>query len=698
MNSIKLPTILSGPIIRRADSNQVCIWIALSEPLQVKGRIYTVHQPPDAEACEYETIDCSSETDSIHAGKQLFVHLIKLTPHAGALPLETLIGYNLIFENENSSFDLAAFDLLSPHHSSSIVYGNLEYPTFYLSDRSSSFLYGSCRKLHGEGADTLAEADEALSSSFDTSGRPAALFLMGDQIYADDVADMVFPLILKLSRQLIGKEETLGDIEPNLKEKDFQKRIQQINGRQYITEQFCSFTSNKADNHLLSIGEYAAMYLLSWSPELWKLAQDENLLPSFEEALEDDKIHFSFNHQEMHKKEFELELRLLKERYNKQSTELSSFQETLSAARRVLANTPTYMIFDDHDITDDWNLTKTWKSRVHDSALGRHVISNGLASYWLFQGWGNAPATYEYFKKPMQEYLDVYKPASSSHSDWMESLWAFSSWHFIAPTAPAALFLDTRTQREYFDTPQPVKIGRKIDEEKVSPNLIGAETWDTLYQVLLTTSWKAGDPLVIISPTPLYGIGLIENFLQKFILPLRSLGVPVQQSFDLEAWKYNAKGFSEFLCRIADWSPSDCIVLSGDVHSASAVKSAVGLPDGRSFTIHQYTSSPIKNMSYSSIAGNLMKLLIMLNARQRTNRTLYRYCTKEHDMITSHDAGEIPGEYEWKETIDYLKVKDSSIFETKNNIGLFTYTSKQLENTLLMQSGTHNYTTEEELD
>jgi hypothetical protein len=697
LNSIKLPTILSGPIIRRADADQVCIWIALSEPLQIKGRLYSVKQPPDAESCIYETIDCSSETDSIQAGKQLFIHLIKIKPFIGTFPLETLIGYNLIFENGKKGFDLAAFDLLSPNHPSSIVYGNLEYPTFYLSDRSSSFLYGSCRKLHGEGPDALAEADEALSSSFDTSERPAALFLMGDQIYADDVADPIFPLILELSRQLIGREEPLEEIEQNLKEKEFRKAIRQINGRQYITEQFCSFTSNNADNHLLTLGEYAAMYLLSWSPELWKVIQNEKLLPSFEKALEDENIHFAFDNPEMYKKEFELELREIKERYNNQSTELSGFQETLSAARRVLANTPTYMIFDDHDITDDWNLTETWKSRVYQAPLGRHVISNALASYWLFQGWGNAPETYENFKMPMQEYLSAFKPASPSHSDWMESLWAFSSWHFIAPTAPAALFLDTRTQREYFNTPLPVKIGRKIEEEKVSPNLIGVDTWDTLFRDLMTTSWNAGDPLVIISPAPLYGIGLIENFLQKFILPLRSLGIPVQQSFDLEAWKYNQKGFSEFLCRIADWSPSDCIILSGDVHSASAVKSAVTLPDGRSFSIHQYTSSPIKNMSYSSITGTLMKLLIMLNARQRTSRTLYRYCTKELNMITSHDEGKIPGEFEWKESIDYLKVKDSSIFETKNNIGLFTYTSKQLKNTLLMQSGSYNYTTKEEL-
>jgi len=59
--------------------------------------------------------------------------------------------------------------------------------------------------------------------------------------------------------------------------------------------------------------------------------------------------------------------------------------------RRALANVPTYMIFDDHDVTDDWNLTARWRDRVRASPAGRRIVANALAAYWAFQGWGNDP-------------------------------------------------------------------------------------------------------------------------------------------------------------------------------------------------------------------------------------------------------------------------------------------------------------------
>lgn len=104
--------------------------------------------------------------------------------------------------------------------------------------------------------------------------------------------------------------------------------------------------------------------------------------------------------------------------------------------------------------------------------------------------------------------------------------------------------------------------------------------------------------MIIVSPTPLYGLGLIETFLHDYVYPLRVLGVNVHTSFDFEAWKYNGRGFSEFLNQAATWKPSRCIILSGDVHHASAVKAAVFFKDGRKLAINQLTSSPMKNMSF----------------------------------------------------------------------------------------------------
>src|SRR5262249_3590207 len=68
--------------------------------------------------------------------------------------------------------------------------------------------------------------------------------------------------------------------------------------------------------------------------------------------------------------------------------------QDLPRVRRLLANVPTYMVFDDHEISDDWNLTPRWAKQTRANALGRAVIRNGLAACTLFQSWGNDPLAY----------------------------------------------------------------------------------------------------------------------------------------------------------------------------------------------------------------------------------------------------------------------------------------------------------------
>ena len=676
---MEFPTILSGPIVRRVESAQVSIWIALSKPYDIQAELYNIGRDYNSQILDYMNIDCKTETKTIQAGKNVYISLIHISPETGAFPINELLGYNLCFENGVETLDLGSFGLLSPTHPHSIVYENLAYPTFTIREGTpSNTLYGSCRKLHGLGKDTFVEADKTIASSAIKSSRPSSLFLMGDQIYADDVADPLFKIITRFGKELIGQED-LGSVDARLNEDPFRHGLQQINGRQYITEHFCKFTSRKASNHLLSFSDYAAMYLLSWSPSLWELAHKEGMFNTFQEALEKNEIYFAFK--DPHTKGHTSERKQLQNRYQSQMKELAKLEEALYAARRVLANTPTYMMFDDHDITDDWNLTQDWKTSVWNAPLGRHVISNGLASYWLFQGWGNEPDTFSHFGNTMQTYLHSLQPGSLPHSNWIHSLWNYDSWHYISPTAPKALFLDTRTQRGYADKPISVKVGTRIDEEQESPNLLKREGWNLASDKLIASGWKTGDPLILVSPSPLYGIGLIENFLHDYMLPLSTFGLPVQSNFDLEAWKYNGKGFSDFLYQVAAWNPSACMILSGDVHSASSVQSDITFEDGRSLNIHQFTSSPIKNMSYSGLSGAIMKLIIALNARKRIHRTIYRYCHHAYDLVHTEHESSIPSDYVWKECIRYQLMNDSSIIETNNNIGLLTYSPSRDEAT-----------------
>jgi phosphodiesterase/alkaline phosphatase D-like protein len=57
--------------------------------------------------------------------------------------------------------------------------------------------------------------------------------------------------------------------------------------------------------------------------------------------------------------------------------------------RWLLSCVPTAMIFDDHDVRDDWNTSAAWRARMREKPWWRQRIRSALASYWLYQHLGN---------------------------------------------------------------------------------------------------------------------------------------------------------------------------------------------------------------------------------------------------------------------------------------------------------------------
>ena len=59
------------------------------------------------------------------------------------------------------------------------------------------------------------------------------------------------------------------------------------------------------------------------------------------------------------------------------------------ANRWLLSTLPSAMIFDDHDIRDDWNASLSWKKEMEATSWWHERIVAGLASYWVYQHLGN---------------------------------------------------------------------------------------------------------------------------------------------------------------------------------------------------------------------------------------------------------------------------------------------------------------------
>ncbi|MGH8523607.1 MAG: hypothetical protein ACREXY_05150, partial [Gammaproteobacteria bacterium] len=211
-------------------------------------------------------------------------------------------------------------------------------------------------------------------------------------------------------------------------------------GRRYLQSIVdAQMTSTDGTSHLFAFGEFAAMYLSVWSNAVWTPHRDPREpelldLPTMEEVIERAKwpdtistyVGSPLNVEEIRndspfrdegyvgyerkdngkyedddgkpltaaekfaKRVDELKLALRRER-----ARLTLFHDGLAKVRRALANIPTYMMFDDHDFTDDWNLNPLWYDRVYNTDLGVTSARNALASYAVFQDWGNDPIKYE---------------------------------------------------------------------------------------------------------------------------------------------------------------------------------------------------------------------------------------------------------------------------------------------------------------
>jgi hypothetical protein len=244
------------------------------------------------------------------------------------------------------------------------------------------------------------------------------------------------------------------------------------------------------------------------------------------------------------------------------------------------------MICDDHEITDDWNINKKWCDEVDKSSCGKQIISNGLLAYWAFQAWGNDPDSFDdYFIEKIKHYLKLKKQLgfsrdglpdtslikqsgssfdpknetleSSMIRDLEKNILMSKNWTFVAPTTPLSVFLDCRTQRTFVD-------------EEGPPHLLSEHALEHIKLNLQKSGYKNGDPLAIISPTPVFGFELAES-VQRFLTSISG-----SYKWDLETWRANEIGFAKFLTYIANnFDPIYCIFLSGDVHYAFTMKASL---------------------------------------------------------------------------------------------------------------------------
>ena len=57
--------------------------------------------------------------------------------------------------------------------------------------------------------------------------------------------------------------------------------------------------------------------------------------------------------------------------------------------RWLLSTMSSAMVFDDHDVHDDWNISRSWVEDMRPSRWWEKHIVGAIASYWVYQHLGN---------------------------------------------------------------------------------------------------------------------------------------------------------------------------------------------------------------------------------------------------------------------------------------------------------------------
>ena len=362
-------------MLRRVTTKSVTVWVALKDPAKVT---LTVKDNQGVEAA-------TGSRNTVAVGVNLHIVAVTATSKPEK-PLKDGIvyQYELAFSSATKSADLAGAT-----NSASLSYTGYSLPTFSLPPANIEnvrLFHGSCRMPHGSGIDALALLDVLIEQSVaNATARPHQLMLTGDQIYADDVSAALLMLLTDAGDMLlygVADREQIPVIDTTTGSLPPYGRFDGLDA--------AGFTSDDLRSHLMSLAEYLAMYLFTWSDVLWPPDGDSIKLPTEEvvsaitASISDASKKVKKQWKDHGKEEIEDDARDVRIHYG-----------TLSRVRRLLANIPTCMIFDDHEITDDWNMTLKFSEKVYNSQLGRRVIQNGLVAYSLCQHWGNVPETYE---------------------------------------------------------------------------------------------------------------------------------------------------------------------------------------------------------------------------------------------------------------------------------------------------------------
>jgi hypothetical protein len=276
------------------------------------------------------------------------------------------------------------------------------------------------------------------------------------------------------------------------------------------------------------------------------------------------------------------------------------------SVRWLLSTVPSSMIFDDHEMIDDWNTSAAWRQEVTAHEWWAARVSGGLVSYWVYQHLGNLSPQELAENKTWRAVQELGGPGGDEVRDAEPILREMAEaadtdpasvrWSFVRHWGSARMvMIDSRA-------------GRVLDEQ--DRRMLDDAEFEWVEAAMRRAVEEGVEHLIVGTSLPWllpHAIHSLERWDET--LAARHAGrwrgrlaEWLRQAADLEHWAAFGDSFERLgraLSAVAGGSwgraPATALVLSGDVHHAYAAE--LVHPGGLRARVHQLTVSPLHNQA-----------------------------------------------------------------------------------------------------
>ncbi|MEO8188233.1 MAG: alkaline phosphatase D family protein [Burkholderiaceae bacterium] len=264
--------------------------------------------------------------------------------------------------------------------------------------------------------------------------------------------------------------------------------------------------------------------------------------------------------------------------------------------RWLLSTVPTAMIFDDHDVMDDWNISLAWLEEMRAEPWWHRHIVGGFMSYWIYQHLGNLSP-----RELHEDALFQRAKAAEKGAEFTEVLREFAAtadqrpdsyrWSYYRDFGDVRLLVvDSRAGRM-------LGKGRRDMLDENEWRWIEAKAEGDFEHLLLGTSLP-----VLLG----HGIHYLEAWNEAVCAGVwggwfAKQGERIRRKLDLEHWSAFQTSFRRIVALIQSIAagefgnaPATVTVLSGDVHHVYLARAEFPGADISS-AVYQAVCSPFRN-------------------------------------------------------------------------------------------------------